>query len=221
MALGKPAWDAAMVDIGTRLRALEAVNSELNDALAAAEAVGQLTIANAVEPLIVAVQAEIDAIQAALALAEDQLQALQTGGVLAVNVPIEEVAGLVADNTQEAFEALVARAAAADAAINAAGALIAAIKVVGSTLVTASATLVAGRSYRLTATTGAIVLTLPASPASGDTIRIVDGGSIGNGPTYSLARNGQTIMSLAEDMAIDTRGIAFEIWFNGTTWRLV
>ncbi len=86
--------------------------------------------------------------------------------------------------------------------------------------VTASRTLLSGWAYALDADGGTITLTLPANPSKGDTILIVDRETVGNGPTYIVARNGKTIRGLAEDMTIDLQGAAFSLWYNGLDWRV-
>lgn len=85
---------------------------------------------------------------------------------------------------------------------------------------TASATLVVGKQYSLDATTGTITLTLPASPAEGDSIRIIDGATIGAGPTYIVARNGNTIGLVAEDVTLDVVGLDVIFRFKSGNWRL-
>lgn len=85
--------------------------------------------------------------------------------------------------------------------------------------VIADTALVAGRTYRLRGAV-ALTLTLPAAPAEGDTIRLLDGESLSATVQHTVARNGQTIMGLAEDLTLDKPGIYFQIWFNGSDWRL-
>ncbi|GEM_PF-2504668 len=80
--------------------------------------------------------------------------------------------------------------------------------------VTADAALVAGRTYRLRGAV-ALTLTLPATPAEGDEVRLlcVTAGHV-------LTRNGGTIMGLGEDMTLDLLGLPVRVWFDGITWRL-
>jgi hypothetical protein len=86
-------------------------------------------------------------------------------------------------------------------------------------LITENTTLAAGQSYRIGGSS-ALTLTLPADPAAGDAILLVDGESISATVQHAVARNGQTIMGLAENLTLDMRGIAVQLWFNGMTWRL-
>ena len=88
------------------------------------------------------------------------------------------------------------------------------IKPVLFTTISANTALVVGGAYRITAGS-AVTVTLPASPASGDTIRIIDT----TGANHVLARNGQTIEAVADDITLDTIGLDFLVWFDGTTWR--
>jgi len=61
-------------------------------------------------------------------------------------------------------------------------------------------------------------VTLPTSPASGDTVWV----TVTNGLTTNIiARNGQTIMGLAEDMTIDTGDSTVPLRFVNSSWRLV
>jgi hypothetical protein len=89
------------------------------------------------------------------------------------------------------------------------------ISALSFTAVSADTALEASTSYRITATS-AVTLTLPASPASGASIRILDI----TGANHTLARNGQTIMDAAEDVTLNIKGQDFQIWFDGSTWRL-
>lgn len=81
---------------------------------------------------------------------------------------------------------------------------------------TASATAVAGRHYSLEYA-GVITLTLPASPATGAMVWI----TVANGRRDAvLARNGQTIMGLAEDMTLNLPQ-SYQLRFLNNSWRIV
>jgi hypothetical protein len=81
-----------------------------------------------------------------------------------------------------------------------------------------SQTAVAGSHYILT-NVAATTVTLPASPSSGDTVWVTWTNSIA---TNVIARNGQTIMGLAEDMTLDaiTNGTV-QLRFVNSSWRLL
>jgi hypothetical protein len=67
---------------------------------------------------------------------------------------------------------------------------------------------------------GAVTVTLPASPSAGQTVWV----TVGNGRTDTvIARNGENIMSLAEDMTIDNANVTVQLRFINSTlgWRLV
>jgi hypothetical protein len=67
---------------------------------------------------------------------------------------------------------------------------------------------------------GVSTATLPASPAPGVTCWV----AAGNGRTDNvIARNGQNIMSLAEDMTVDNANVTVQLRFINSTlgWRLV
>lgn len=71
---------------------------------------------------------------------------------------------------------------------------------------------------------GAIVITLPATPALSDqpiTVCHAGGNIVANNIT--IARNGKLIMGLAEDMVVNTTNASFELSFcnDALGWRLV
>lgn len=70
---------------------------------------------------------------------------------------------------------------------------------------------VRSRTYVLTAS---LTLTLPLSPSAGDNIIIINRSST---TTAIVARNGQNIMGLAEDMTIDSALAAFQLVFADAT----
>lgn len=67
---------------------------------------------------------------------------------------------------------------------------------------------------------GSFNITLPASPAQGNSVTFSDAtGSFGTN-ALSILRNGSTIMALAEDMSADIDKAAFTLVYSGTTWRI-
>ena len=80
-----------------------------------------------------------------------------------------------------------------------------------------SQTAVAGSHYVLT-NVAATTVTLPASPASADTVWV----TVANGlATNSFARNGKTIMGLSEDMTINHRYATVALRYVDSSWRIV
>lgn len=61
-------------------------------------------------------------------------------------------------------------------------------------------------------------LTLPASPAANDFVEIYADG--GNATGSTIARNGQTIMGLAENLSLDAPLTHIRFVYSGTTWRI-
>ena len=80
-----------------------------------------------------------------------------------------------------------------------------------------SQTAVAGSHYVLT-NVAATTVTLPASPTSGDTVAITPANSL---VTNVIARGGNTIMSLAEDMTLDNANATVTLRYLASTWRLI
>lgn len=88
--------------------------------------------------------------------------------------------------------------------------------------VTTTYTAAASQALWVNTTSAAINITLPASPAKGDTIRIYDIANTFNTNQCQLLRNGQPIMSVADNLQITTQGAALEIVYYDATrgWRI-
>lgn len=83
----------------------------------------------------------------------------------------------------------------------------------------ATQTAVAGNHYVLT-NAAVSTLTLPASPSAGDVVWV----GVGNNRADNIiARNGQNIMGLAEDMTIDNVNATVQLRFANSTlgWRII
>lgn len=85
---------------------------------------------------------------------------------------------------------------------------------------TANYTLVAGDHVLADTSGGVFTLTLPATPTTGSAVRIADGGGAFATNNLTVARNGSTIMGLAEDMTVSTNNSSFSLVYSGTTWRI-
>jgi len=69
------------------------------------------------------------------------------------------------------------------------------------------------------ANVAATTVTLPASPSSGATVWVTWTNSL---TTNVIARNGQTVMGLAEDMVLDAApNSTVQLRFINSSWRLV
>lgn len=81
-------------------------------------------------------------------------------------------------------------------------------------------TVLAGQSVQIDTTNNVVTMTLPANPSQNDAVQVVDAG--GNFQTYNLtvARNGSTIMGVADDMIVDYNIASFGLVYNGSTWRV-
>jgi len=82
---------------------------------------------------------------------------------------------------------------------------------------------VAGTSYQVDTTSGVATLTLPASPAGGDFIDVVDAVGLFATNNLTVSRNGKTIQGSATDLTCNLNGQSFELVFKSSTndWRVV
>jgi len=80
----------------------------------------------------------------------------------------------------------------------------------------------AGFIYPTDTTGGVIIATLPPAPAQGDRTLLYDVGGTFDINKLTIARNGNTIMDLAEDMDVTTRYARLQLMFDVTRgWRLI
>jgi len=68
--------------------------------------------------------------------------------------------------------------------------------------------------------TSSFTITLPLTPSANDRVAVIDNTSSFSTNPLSIARNGQTIMGLGEDLTVETDNISFELIYNGTDWRI-
>jgi hypothetical protein len=88
--------------------------------------------------------------------------------------------------------------------------------------VTSNVTAVASQLLWVNTSSGAITVTLPLTPAKGDTIRVVDIANSFDTNALTIARNSQPIMGTTEDLTVSTEGASFDIIYSNSTygWRI-
>ncbi len=91
----------------------------------------------------------------------------------------------------------------------------------GYTVKVTNYTAVAGDNILANTSGGSFTITLPASPTTGAVVNIIDADGTFNINALTVARNGNTIMSIAEDMYASTNGATFGLVYNGSTWRII
>jgi len=91
-----------------------------------------------------------------------------------------------------------------------------------TTAKTASFTAVSGTGYFVNTTSGAITVTLPATPSAGDIVSISDYANTSVTNNITVARNGSNIEGSASDLTIENNGIALVfIYVDGTRgWKV-
>jgi hypothetical protein len=72
-------------------------------------------------------------------------------------------------------------------------------------------------------TSGVVTITLPATPSIGNVVYIVDVASKFATNKCTVARNGEKIMGLSENMDIQTNNAAVQLRYSNTTygWRIL
>src|SRR6056300_1335104 len=87
---------------------------------------------------------------------------------------------------------------------------------------TTSFTAAAGEGYFVNTTSGAITVTLPASPSLGDEVSIIDASGTADTNNITVGRNSENIQGSAADLTISTERAAFTlVYFNATQgWLL-
>jgi len=84
---------------------------------------------------------------------------------------------------------------------------------------TANYTAVSGDLLIADTSGGTFTITLPASPATGQFVKIADG-SDWSTTSVTVARNGSTIEGLTDDIVLDVKGITVEFVYDGVTWEV-
>jgi len=85
-----------------------------------------------------------------------------------------------------------------------------------------SITIAANDRYFVDTTTGAKTITLPASPQTGDQVSILDLASTFDTNNCTVARNGNKIMGLSENLVLNVEDEAIQLVYTGATygWKL-
>ena len=82
-------------------------------------------------------------------------------------------------------------------------------------VISAAETVQAGAKLLVNTNGGAVTVTLPASPATGDEVHFVDQGYDFNTNALTVGRNSSNIANAASDLVINTQGAAFGLVFSG------
>ena len=92
----------------------------------------------------------------------------------------------------------------------------------GTTIVTKTTTYTAvDGDYILGNTSGgAFTITLPATPSAGNQVIIADATDNWETANLTVARNGTTIESVAEDLILNVSGVKVTFVYTGTTWQI-
>ena len=87
---------------------------------------------------------------------------------------------------------------------------------------TSSITIAANDRYFVDTTSGAITITLPASPLTGDQVSLLDLAGTFDTNNLTIGRNGNKIMNLSEDMVVSQEDAAIQLVYTGATygWKL-
>jgi len=85
---------------------------------------------------------------------------------------------------------------------------------------TAAYTALAGDRIEADTTTAIFTITLPATPTLGTMVTIADAGRTWATNNLTVARNGNTIEGLSEDLVCNVSGKRIAAVYNGSTWRI-
>lgn len=87
-------------------------------------------------------------------------------------------------------------------------------------ILTTTSTAVSGDSILADTTLGSWTLTLPATPSTGATVTIYDGGGRWFNNNLTVARNGSTIDGLNENLVCDVSKKIVVLIYTGLTWAI-
>ena len=98
------------------------------------------------------------------------------------------------------------------------GRYISTIETSSTVLRTVSTTYTALANDRIVCTAGGFTITLPLSPIVNDTIQIIDATGVFGSSNVTVARNGQEIQNLAEDLVLNINNTAITLVYTGVTY---
>ena len=81
--------------------------------------------------------------------------------------------------------------------------------------VSAAETVQAGAQLLVNTNGGAVTITLPASPSTGDEVSFMDQGYDFNTNALTVGRNGSNIANAASDLVVNTQGAGFSLVYSG------
>ena len=85
--------------------------------------------------------------------------------------------------------------------------------------ITANHSVLSGEILMIDTTAGSeITLTLPANPAVGDRVNLIDAAGQCGTTKAILARNGNKIANLAEDLDFDIKNASLELIYSGSSY---
>jgi len=85
--------------------------------------------------------------------------------------------------------------------------------------VTANHTILAGQILLIDTTAGTVItLTLPANPRTGDRVNLIDAAGQCGTTKAVIARNGNKIANLAEDLDFDIKNASLELIYTGSSY---
>jgi hypothetical protein len=87
-----------------------------------------------------------------------------------------------------------------------------------TTVKTANFTALVNTGVQTNTSGGAFTVTLPASPAVGAQVVVVDSANSWATNNLTIGRNGSTIEGDASDLTCDISGVSVQLIYNGTTW---
>ena len=82
--------------------------------------------------------------------------------------------------------------------------------------ITAAETVQSGAQLFVDTNSGAVTITLPASPANGDTVNFVDSRYTFDSNALTVGRNSSKIANTSADLVVNTEGAAFGLVYSGS-----
>jgi hypothetical protein len=82
-------------------------------------------------------------------------------------------------------------------------------------VVSAAETVQAGAQLLVNTNGGAVTITLPASPATGDEVSFIDQGYDFNTNALTIGRNSSNIANASSDLVVNTQGAGLSLVYSG------
>lgn len=206
-------WNGLIREVQNRLAKLEILRDGLEGVLAQSQTIALDRINEVLTPAIEEIENDLETLDQLIEAAQSDLQEATDDAIAQIQPQIDAKLEDV-DTAISGLATAISQANTARDGANAAAASINDVRRGTATVITADTLALVGGRYIADTSAGAVTIDLPAAPLDGEHVTIWRDGASG----VTIARNGKTIETLAEDGTLDDKtGVRLTYLFG--TWK--